>query len=43
MVIVRQGWPSYGPPTSLIRPAKYLAQFFKHHVSDFGQQCNSIG
>jgi len=25
------------------RPAKYLAHFFKHHVADCGQQCNSIG
>jgi len=30
-------------PSSLIRSAKYLAHFFKHHVSDCVQQCNSIG
>jgi len=34
-VIVTQGWPNYGPraaygrPTSLFRPAKYLADFFQ--------------
>ena len=31
------------PPTSLIRPAKYMAHFFKCHVSECGQQCNKIG
>ena len=45
---LHQVWPNYGPrassspPTSLIRPAKYLAHFFKCHVSDCRQQCNSI-
>ena len=28
-------------PASRIRPAKYLAHFFKHHC--YGQQCDSIG
>jgi len=27
--IIGQGWPNYGPPTSLIRPAKYLAHLFQ--------------
>ena len=45
---LHQGWPNYGPraasspPTSLIRPANTLHIFFKCHVSDCGQQCNSI-
>ena len=26
---LHQGWPNYGPPTSLIWPAKYLAHFFQ--------------
>jgi len=26
---LHQRWPNYGPPTSLIRPAKYLAYFFQ--------------
>ena len=39
---LHQRWPNYGPPTSLIRLAKYLANFFKCHVSDCRQQCNSI-
>ena len=44
-----QGWPNYGsraasgPPTSLTRPANYIAHFFKHHLSGCEQQCNSIG
>jgi len=38
-----QEGPNYGPTTSLIRPAKHLAHFFKHDVSDYGQQCNVIG
>jgi len=24
-----QGWPNYGPPTSLMRPAKHFAHFFQ--------------
>ena len=40
---VLQGWPNYGPPTILIRPAKHHAHFFKHNVFDCGQQCNVIG
>ena len=32
------------PPTSLIRPAKYVTHFFfKCHISECGQQCNKIG
>jgi len=31
-VILLQEWPNYGPQTSFIRPAKYLAHFFKYHV-----------
>jgi len=44
IVYIRDGQttPRLLHPTSLIRPAKYLAHFFKCHVSDCGQQCNSI-
>jgi len=47
--IINQEWPNYGqqatssPPTRLILPAKYLAHFFKHHISNCRKQCNSIG
>jgi len=27
--VIRQGWPNYGRPISLIQPAKYLAYFFQ--------------
>ena len=37
-----QGWPNLRP-AGRIRRAKYLAHFFKHHVSDCAQQCNNNG
>ena len=41
-VILQQGWPNYGLLTSLIRPTKYLAHFFKHHISDCGRKCPTV-
>jgi len=33
----------FGPPTGLIRPAKYLVYFLQNHVFDCGQQAIAMG
>ena len=41
-----QGWPNCGPHPahrSILHGPPETAYFFKSHISDCGQQCNSIG